>query len=244
MPNDIRTKAIVLRRTKYGETDRILNLLTPEGNYAVLAKGVRKEKSRLAGGIEMFCLSEVTLHEGRGKLATLTSAKMLKFYKNLLTDLDRLEFASNILKDVNKLSDQVSSPELFELVNQSFAGLNGDLDKRPSATPDDGQNLGATKNSPLDLRLTEAWYRFNLARIASGPMNLHFDTAGAPLKPNETYSWDTIDLTLTPNPSGNISADHIKLMRLMHVAKLDVLARVKNSEPLLDDILYISRQVV
>ena len=34
MPSDIRTHAIVLRRTNYGESDRILNLLTPEGKMA------------------------------------------------------------------------------------------------------------------------------------------------------------------------------------------------------------------
>lgn len=54
MQNDLHTRAIVLRRTNYGETDRILNLLTPEGKKSVLAKGVRREKSKLAGGIELF----------------------------------------------------------------------------------------------------------------------------------------------------------------------------------------------
>ena len=48
---DKRTQAIVLRRTNYGEADRILQLLTPEGKKSVMAKGVRKEKSKLAGGI-------------------------------------------------------------------------------------------------------------------------------------------------------------------------------------------------
>lgn len=46
MQNDLHTRAIVLRRTNYGETDRILNLLTPEGKKSVLAKGVRREKIR------------------------------------------------------------------------------------------------------------------------------------------------------------------------------------------------------
>ena len=51
---DLRTKAIVLRRTDYGEADRILQLLTPSGKRSVIARGVRKEKSKLAGGIELF----------------------------------------------------------------------------------------------------------------------------------------------------------------------------------------------
>ena len=46
MQNDIRTKAYVLRRTNYGEADRILNLITPEGKISVIAKGVLKEKSK------------------------------------------------------------------------------------------------------------------------------------------------------------------------------------------------------
>ena len=80
MPSDLRTRAVVLRRTNYGESDRILNFLTPTGKVSALARGVRKEKSRLAGGIELFTVSDVVIHQGRGSLGTLTSAKMLNFY--------------------------------------------------------------------------------------------------------------------------------------------------------------------
>ena len=102
----LRTTAIILRRTNFGETDRILNLLTPEGQKSVRARGVRKEKSKLAGGIELFCVSDVVIHEGRSDIGTLTSAKMLKFYQNILTDLERLELASQILKDINPIFEQ------------------------------------------------------------------------------------------------------------------------------------------
>lgn len=52
MPNkDIRTLGIVLRRTNYGEADRILNILTPSGKITAIAKGVRKSRSKLAGRI-------------------------------------------------------------------------------------------------------------------------------------------------------------------------------------------------
>lgn len=221
MPNDIRTKAIVLRRTKYGETDRILNLLTPEGQFSVLAKGVRKEKSRLAGGIEMFCVSDVVIHQGRGDLGMLTSAKMLTFYQNLLTDFSSLELASQILKQVNKVSNQVDSPELFSLVEQCFSGLH----------------------KGLNHQLVEAWFLFNLARIGGEETNLHLDTAGQKLSQDIRYVWDSIERALAPQEQGNITADHIKFMRLLHVAELAVAARVKNHDALLDDILYIARSI-
>ncbi|MBR3180228.1 recombination protein O N-terminal domain-containing protein [Candidatus Saccharibacteria bacterium] len=36
---DIKTLAYVLRRTNYGEADRILNLITPGGKKSVIVKG-------------------------------------------------------------------------------------------------------------------------------------------------------------------------------------------------------------
>ena len=43
---------IVLARTDFGEADRILTMLSPDfGKLHLIAKGVRKERSKLAGGI-------------------------------------------------------------------------------------------------------------------------------------------------------------------------------------------------
>ena len=76
---DVKTLAYVLRRTNFGEADRILNLITPEGKMSAIAKGVRKEKSKLAGGVEMFSLTELNLHFGKSEMATVTGAKMLAY---------------------------------------------------------------------------------------------------------------------------------------------------------------------
>ena len=58
---DIRTQGFVLKRTNYGEADRILNIITPLGKYAVIAKSVRKSRSKLAGSIEMFSLIDFNI---------------------------------------------------------------------------------------------------------------------------------------------------------------------------------------
>ena len=62
-----RTQAIVLRRTNYGEADRVLQILTPDGKFSVMARGARREKSRLNGGIELFSISEVVIGEGKSR---------------------------------------------------------------------------------------------------------------------------------------------------------------------------------
>lgn len=220
--NDIRTQAIILHRTKYGETDRILNLLTPEGRKSCVAKGVRKEKSKLAGGIEMFTVSEIVIHESeKSDMGILTSAKMTKSYMNIISDLDRFELGSKIIKLSNKVSENVDSPELFSLVNQCFWALD--------------KNLSSA--------LIESYFLFNLSRISGEEVNLHRDTLGDKLDCETIYAWNTYENALMPEPRGNIKADHIKLMRLMLTSPLETVLKVQAKEKLLPEILFIAKSV-
>lgn len=219
MSRDIRTKALVLRRTNYGEADRILNLITPEGQFSVLAKAVRKEKSRLAGGIELFCLSEVTLHQGRGELKTLTSSKMLEFYQELLTDLHRLELATSFLKQINRLSSHYSTPEHFHLLKYSLSALN----------------------SGIDSSLVEAWFLLQLLRINGEQPNFSFDDSGSKLLPERRYRWDFQQSAFSLDQSGTFKQSHIKLLRLLSSAPLDLILKVQNKDSILSDLSPLIR---
>ena len=99
---DIRTLGYVLKRTNYGEADRILNLITPQGKISAIAKGVRKEKSKLAGGIEMFTLTDFNIHLGRGEFGVVTGVKMVKHYGEIVKDFSKMELAAMMLKKINK----------------------------------------------------------------------------------------------------------------------------------------------
>ena len=119
---DLRTEAIVLRRTDYGEADRILQLLTPEGKRSVIAKGVRKEKSKLAGGIELFSVSEVVIHEGKTELGVLTSAKLMEYYDAFVKDIELIEMGGAMMKSVSARAEQV------EASSSSFDGATSDFE--------------------------------------------------------------------------------------------------------------------
>ncbi len=222
MPNkDLRTRAIILRRTNYGETDRILNLLTPEGKLSVIARGVRKEKSKLAGGIELFSLSDVVVHQGKTDLGLLTSAKMLEFYAQILGDLAKLELASLILKKTNRASEHIISPDFFGLVRMSLQGLN--------------QNL--------PLPLVESWFLLNLFRISGESVNLVLDVDGQKLRPEQMYTWDIQEKALAPTSNGPIVADHIKLARLILSAPLQTVAKVQNTSDKLPELLQLAKTI-
>lgn len=220
MPSDIRTHALVLRRTNYGESDRILNLITPVGKIAVLARSVRKEKSRLAGAVELFTVSDVVIHEGRGKLATLTGAKMLRFYGKILADLTTLELASSFLKRIERAAEQTDNPEFFEILDQALAGLDGGI-------------LPA---------IVSVWFDFNFVRATGEEINLLYDTNGEKLATSQQYTWDDIEQALSPDPQGAIGVNEIKMARLILSAKLKIVASVDKVEEILPKIAHIPKK--
>jgi DNA repair protein RecO (recombination protein O) len=83
--NQIITTAIILRRTDFGEADRILTLITPDhGKIRLMAKGVRRPKSKLAGGIELFSVSKISYIKGRSEIGTLVSAQLNTHYGTIV----------------------------------------------------------------------------------------------------------------------------------------------------------------
>ena len=218
---DVRTLGYVLRRTNYAEADRILNLITPMGKITAIAKGVRREKSKLAGGIEMFSLSDFNIHRGRSEFGIVTGAKMKRYYGEIVKDLTRMEVAAMILRRVSIAAESSDSVEYFELVDKGLAGL------------DDG----------AEVELVEAWFLLNLARIMGEEVNLYRDASGAKLVSDGRYVWDNMEGALAVSEQGEYGADEIKMLRLMLTNDLNVVRRVKTDIGLLTRALSVARAV-
>lgn len=220
----IRTKAIVLRRTNYGEADRIINFLTPEyGKLSVMAKSVRREKSKLAGGIELFARCDITVSTGMGDLGILTGARLEKFYSEIMTDYDRLQFGYEAIKQVSKAADAIDEPAFFDLLDQAFASLN---------------------DQDIDLRLVKSWFWLQLAILLGVGMNLATDNNGMKLLEDAQYNYDRTDGVLVFHEKGQISSDHIKLLRLLSAQPPKVAMQVQGVSELADSVLWLAEQAV
>ena len=58
--------ALVLRRTKLGETDVIVTLLAEDGSQVkAVAKGARKPTSSFASRLELYSVAKILLAEGK-----------------------------------------------------------------------------------------------------------------------------------------------------------------------------------
>lgn len=221
---DLRTEAIVLRRTDYGEADRILQLLTPKGKRSVIARGVRKEKSKLAGGIELFSVSEVVIHEGRTELGILTSARLLEYYDAFVKDIELIEMGGMMMRSVSARAEQVESPEFYKILKQSLRVM---------------QKYAGEKSRWKDI--LRAWWGINLARASGEDINLHFDTDGEKLLADGRYYWDEEQAALAKAGMGRIGVDHIKMMRLMASGPAELSLKVQRADELIDEVLYVAR---
>jgi len=216
-----RTKAIVLRRTNYGEADRIIQLLTLEGRRSVMARGVRKEKSKLAGAIELFAVSDVVIGEGKGELGILTSAKLEHFYRHILEDFDRLQFGYQAVKLITRASEAVDEPDWFDLLNETLAGL--DILTIPQS-------------------LIETFFYLRYASLLGHELNLDLDTDGEKLQSDGAYRYDSAEQGLRKAVNGEVSSEHIKLLRLIATRPLKVLVQIGGVATLLPQVLLVVRE--
>jgi DNA repair protein RecO (recombination protein O) len=86
-------EALILRRSDFQEADRRLTLLTPDrGRLTVVAKGVRRPASRMAGHLELFTLAKVFVVRRRS-LDLIVQAETVQTFPELRADLQRLPYA-------------------------------------------------------------------------------------------------------------------------------------------------------
>jgi DNA repair protein RecO (recombination protein O) len=118
--------ALVLSTLDYGETDRLVTLLTREhGKLTAFAAGARKSKRRFAGALEPFMRLRVHLVETRGSTVRLDSADIVAGYYAVREDLAliaRALYAVELCRELTR--DHEPHPELYALLEEYLARLD------------------------------------------------------------------------------------------------------------------------
>src|SRR5689334_4931616 len=119
-----RTEAVILRRSDFGEADRLLTLITPLGKRRVVAKGARKTTSRLAGHIELFTHASLLLAIGRN-LDIITQSVILHGFDTLRGDLRRIGAAYYMAELIDRLTEEEDENRpAFDLVVATLQALD------------------------------------------------------------------------------------------------------------------------
>ncbi len=212
----LHTKGIVLTRTEYGEADRIITFLTPDhGKARVIAKGVRRQKSKLAGGIELFSESDITYVVGRGDLHTLVSTRLITHFGDIAKDLDRTMAGYEMLKIITRVLEDEGGEEYYRLLYESLQVLN---------------NTSAPKT------LAGTSFLLHLMRLLGHLPNFSVDAHGAALPPEDQYQFSFDDMAFFVSPAGVFNKNHIKLLRLLSHNPAHALLHVTGLNTYLEDI--------
>ncbi len=112
-----KTEGIVLKRQNFSEADRILTVFTrTHGKIKILAKGVRRIKSRRGPNIELFNHVTLFLHQGRN-FDILTEAQAQNTFPQIRKKLELIGLAYYVCELVDGLcAENQPHPKVFELL--------------------------------------------------------------------------------------------------------------------------------
>jgi DNA repair protein RecO (recombination protein O) len=128
------TEAVVLRSFAFGEADRVLHVYTQaSGRVGVVAKGVRRTKSRFGGRLEPFSHVELSIHRGRGELGTVTGASLVRSHDRIRSDGYRLQVGLVGLEAMLRLFTEE------ERNDRAFTALTRFLDALDDREPERGK---------------------------------------------------------------------------------------------------------
>ena len=125
-----KSEAVVIKRSDLGEADKILTVFTPHfGKLRVVAKGVRKVTSRLAGHVELFTRSQMLLAKARN-LDIVTQSETVDAYRPLHEDLSRIAHASYVAELLDALTpDALENYPVYKLTVEALQLLSEEKDQ-------------------------------------------------------------------------------------------------------------------
>ena len=118
------TEGIILKRSNYGEADRILTLFTKNhGKLRIIAKGVRKITSRRGGNLELFNHVSVYLNKGKG-LDSLSEVTVSNSFSIWRKNIKAVGMAYYFCELVDKLTAEGQEHyQVFERLKNSLKKL-------------------------------------------------------------------------------------------------------------------------
>lgn len=122
------SEGIILGRINYGEADRIISLFSKDkGRSSLMAKGVRRLKSRKRGHIEMFSKIKYQASVGHG-IDLMTEAEVVDDFKDIRKSLKKISLAYYFMEVVGKITHEgEGNLGVYELLENSLERLKGTI---------------------------------------------------------------------------------------------------------------------
>ncbi len=129
--HSFKTEGIVLKRTNFGEADKILTIFTKHyGKLHLLAKGIRRTTSKKAPHLEPFSFAKLFIAKGKN-LDLVMEAEVINNFSLLRKSLKKISLAYEICEIMDRLCpEQQTNRSLFELAVFELEKLSNSTDEQ------------------------------------------------------------------------------------------------------------------
>jgi DNA repair protein RecO (recombination protein O) len=129
-----RVEGIVIRSMDYGEGNKIISLYTKQyGKVSVMARGVKKMKSRHSAITQLFTYGEFAYFKS-GQMGTLNDGEIVRSHHRLREDLHMAAYAAYLAELVDRMTEENDgSAYLFEQLNAGLDAMEDGKDAQITA---------------------------------------------------------------------------------------------------------------
>lgn len=122
-------EGIILSETPYGETSKIINILTKEkGILGIMCKGAKSMKSPLRALTMPITYAKFYIYYKEDKLSTLKDIDLIDSFNNIKQDIMLIAYANYLTELTHQVAKQDFEESLFEIYVNSLIKINSGLD--------------------------------------------------------------------------------------------------------------------
>lgn len=122
-----KVEGIVINDTNYGETSKIINILTREGVIGVIAKGAKSVKSAFRSSTLNLTYGSFNIYYNDNKLSTLKSADVIDDLTNIKRDIVLISYMSFLCDLTNQVMKQNDDEVIYDLLINTLLKINNGL---------------------------------------------------------------------------------------------------------------------
>lgn len=118
---------IIINETNYGETSKIVNILTREGVIGAIAKGAKSVKSPLRTTTLNLTYGNFNIYYNESKLSTIKSVDVIDELKIIKKDIVLISYMSFLCDLTSQVIKQNNRGIIFDLLLQTLLKINDGL---------------------------------------------------------------------------------------------------------------------
>lgn len=118
---------IIVSEVSFGETSKIINILTEDGIIGCMAKGAKSIKSPLRSFTLTFTYASFNIYYHEDKLSTLKSADVINDFNNIKKDITLISYMTYLCDLATQVIKQNNNKDIYHLLISALTKINNGL---------------------------------------------------------------------------------------------------------------------